>query len=92
MQSYSHPPMNPRDHPLASQGEMVEVFQTAKLLCILQHNTADVAFILPIKEVESGCFFLSGAEKAFVICCHGMLRFISQGMLLSHRALICPMV
>ncbi len=35
MRSYSLPPMNPRDHPMASQDEMVEVFQTAESLSIL---------------------------------------------------------
>jgi hypothetical protein len=65
MRSYSLPPMNPMDHPMASQDKTVEAFQTAELFCVLQHNIADVAFILPIQEVESGHFFSLGCREHF---------------------------
>lgn len=70
---YSIAPLNPRDHPMASQDEMVEVYQTLDIVCIPRQNITDVAYIVPIQEVESGRFYLSCAENAFVI------RFFNNG-------------
>lgn len=73
MQSHSLSPLNPRDHPLASQDEMLEVYQTMHFTYISRHSILDVAFILPLHEAESGRFFLSCAENTYVI------RFLHDG-------------
>ncbi|MFO0446190.1 MAG: hypothetical protein ACK51L_00830 [bacterium] len=67
MQSNFVPPINPRDYPLASQDEIQEVYQSSEEQWIARHMIVDVAFIVPIEEVESGRFFLSCAENTFVI-------------------------
>jgi hypothetical protein len=54
MQSHSLSPLNPRDHPLASQDEMVEVYQTTHFTYISRHSILDIAFIVPLHEAESG--------------------------------------
>jgi hypothetical protein len=60
-------PLNTRDHPLASQDELIEVYQSSEEMYITRNQISDVAFILPIQEVESGRFFLSSSENSFVI-------------------------
>ncbi len=52
---------------------MVEVFQTPHYANISRHSISDVAFIIPINEVESGRYFLSCAENTYVI------RFFHNG-------------
>ncbi len=58
---------------MASEDEMVEVYQMLDIVCIPRQNITDVAYILPVQEVESGRFFLSCAENSFVI------RFFNDG-------------
>jgi hypothetical protein len=67
LRSYSLPPLDPITYPLASQDEMVEVYQTVTYASIPRCNINDIAFIVPISEVESGRFFLSGARNTYVI-------------------------
>jgi len=67
LQSYFLPPVNARDYPLASQDELLEVYQTSDELWIPRRDIIDVIFVVPIQEVESGRFFLSCAENTFVI-------------------------
>jgi hypothetical protein len=47
-------PLNPRDQPLASQHEIVKVYQSSEEMHIPRHKFIDVSFIFPIQEVESG--------------------------------------
>jgi hypothetical protein len=60
-------PLNTRDHPLASQNEVVEVYLTPHVMWVNGSTVVDVAFIVPLKELESGCFFLSCTKNAYVI-------------------------
>ncbi len=60
-------PLNTIEHPLASQDEIIEVYQSSEEMYITRNQIVDVAFILPIQEVESGRFFLSSSENSFVI-------------------------
>ncbi len=60
-------PLNARDHPLASQDELIEVYRSSEEIYITRNQIFDVAFILPIQQVESGRFFLSSSENSFVI-------------------------
>ncbi len=60
-------PLNTRDHPLASQDEVLEVYQTLDEVWINRSEVLDVAFIVPMKELESARFFLSCADNTYVI-------------------------
>jgi hypothetical protein len=60
-------PLHTRDHTLASQDELMEVYQSSEEIYITRNQISDVAFILPIQEVESGRFFLYFSENSFVI-------------------------
>ena len=60
-------PLNTRDHPLASQNEVVEVYLTPHVMWVNRSTVVHVAFIVPLKELESGRFFLSCTKNAYVI-------------------------
>jgi hypothetical protein len=60
-------PLNSRDHPLASQDKVMEVYQTMDEVWINWSKVLDVAFIVPMKELESGRFFLSCSDNTYVI-------------------------
>ena len=59
--------INSTDYPLASQDNISEVYQTSEEIIIDRPVIMDVAFIVPILEVESGLFYLSGAENTFCV-------------------------
>ena len=50
-------------YPVASQDEMVEVYQTVTHVSIPRYNINDIAFTVPISEVDSGRFHLSRTQK-----------------------------
>jgi hypothetical protein len=66
-------PIVAEEYPLAAQDQVAEVYLTSDELLIERCDIVDVAFILPIQEVESGIFFLSGSENSFC------LRYILAG-------------
>lgn len=47
---------------------MIKVIQTAVTSKILRSSIVDVALILPLVEVESGLFHLTGALNTYFIC------------------------
>jgi hypothetical protein len=57
-------PLHATDHPTACA--MVEVFGTETRYTFSRDKILDVAFVLPLSEVESGNFFLAGAANCFV--------------------------
>lgn len=75
--------INSTDYPLASQDNISEVYQTSEEIIIDRPVIMDVAFIVPILEVESGMFYLSGAENTFCV----RYAFDGQLMKAAHSAL-----
>ncbi len=53
--------------PLASKSGMVKVMQSVCTAVILRSTRVDLCFIVPLEEVESGSFHLTGAEFVFYI-------------------------
>jgi hypothetical protein len=50
------PPINETDHPLAFYNQMVEVYITDEVIFVDRCNIVDIAYVLPISEVECGMF------------------------------------
>lgn len=67
LQQFNLPPVSQENFPLASQDGLVEVYQTQEEVHVERSKIEDVAFIVPIQEIESGMFYLSGAENTFYI-------------------------
>jgi hypothetical protein len=93
---YSLPTITVGTSPLAMKSSMAELFHTAEVWKIYRSAITDLAFIIPLYEVESGLFHLSGAQNTYFIrykfnsigniedYCHSMLEpRIAE--LLSHR-------
>jgi len=57
-------PLQASDHPTASA--MVEVIGTETRCTFSRDQILDIAFVLPLLEVESGNFFMAGAANCFV--------------------------
>ena len=60
-------PITSQECPLASQDDMVEVYQTNTEISFNRSSIVDIAFIVSLQEVESGMFYISGAENTFFI-------------------------
>jgi hypothetical protein len=73
MRSFSLPPLASIMYPVASQDGMVEVYQTVTHVSIPRYNINDIAFTVPISEVDSGRFHLSRTKNTYVI------RFFNDG-------------
>ncbi len=67
LQWFNVTPINQTDFPLASQDNVQEVYQSSDEIYVKRSTIIDVAFIIPVAEVESGMFFLSGVENTFCI-------------------------
>jgi hypothetical protein len=61
-------PVTVEDCPLASQDRMIEVYQSSDEINLVWSAILDIAFIVQLKEVESGLFFLSGADNVYFAC------------------------
>jgi hypothetical protein len=64
---YSLPCVTVVDYPCAVKSGMVELIEIAEVLNIHRSTITDLAFIVPLHEVESGLFHLSGANNTFYI-------------------------
>lgn len=53
--------------PLAMKSSMVELLETAEVWKIDRSLVTDLPFIIPLHEVESGLFHLSGAQNTYFI-------------------------
>lgn len=73
MQRNSLQPITPTTYPLAAQDEIMEIFQAVETVTILRDAITDLAFIIPVDEVESVRFSMSGASNIFTI------RFVHNG-------------
>ncbi len=57
LRRYHISPVTVGEFPLASQDGMIEVYQSSSEISLARSSILDVAFIVPLKEVESGFFF-----------------------------------
>jgi hypothetical protein len=53
--------------PNLNEDEIIEVYQSSDEIEVERTAIVDVAFILPVEEIESGMFFLSGVDNTFCI-------------------------
>lgn len=60
-------PINSTDYPLTAQDTICEVFQTMEEILLDRSLIVDLAFIVPVSEIESGMFYLSGASNTYCI-------------------------
>jgi len=60
-------PIGVTSNHFAAQSGLVEVYKTYEAVSIERSRIKDIAFILSVAEVESGMFYLSGAESTFFI-------------------------
>ena len=67
LQRFFIAPITSQECPLASQDDMVEVYQTKTEISLNRSSIVDIAFIVSLQEVESGMFYISGAENTFFI-------------------------
>ena len=64
---YSLPRVTETESPVASKSGMAEVFLSERRLVINRASIIDVAFIVPLQEVEGGSFHLAGARNTYYI-------------------------
>jgi hypothetical protein len=75
---FSIQPIAATNYSFAAQSGMVEVYKTDETISISRSQIRDVAFILSAKEVESGMFYLAGAENTFFVRYTLERGFLSQ--------------
>ncbi len=51
--------------PLAFEDRITEMYKTYEILFVDRSDIQDIVFIIPVAEVESGVFHLSGADNVF---------------------------
>ena len=64
---HSLPSKTNSESPVATKSGMVEVFLSATRLVIDRASIIDIAFIVPLHEVEGGLFHLAGARNTYFI-------------------------
>jgi hypothetical protein len=89
LKRYFIQPVNATDYPLACLDEMEELYLTTDEIYISRSDVTDILFVVPIAEVESGMFSMSGASNVYFIrykFLNGEMphRFIFLGILWSH--------
>jgi hypothetical protein len=67
LQRFTLQPISPTEYPLAFQDQMLEVYKSSTEMYVERSFITDIAFVVPMAEVESGMFYLSGAENVFCI-------------------------
>jgi hypothetical protein len=66
LMQYSLLSITTADYPCAVQSGMVELIEIAEVQNMCRSNIYDLAFIVPLHEVETGLFQLSGAQNTFL--------------------------
>ena len=64
---HSLPSITNSESPVATKSGMVEVFLSGTRLVIDRASIIDIAFIVPLHEVEGGLFHLAGARNTYFI-------------------------
>lgn len=67
LKRYFIQPVNATDYPLACLDEMEELYLTTDEIYISRSDVTDILFVVPIAEVESGMFSMSGASNVYFI-------------------------
>lgn len=65
LQQFSLPPLHTDSFPTAAISCMVEVIAVEQRIILPRSRIYDIIFIVPLAEVESGLFFMSGACNIF---------------------------
>jgi hypothetical protein len=65
VRQYSLPPITTALYPTASLAHMIEVVQVDCCISVLRPSIYDVAYVMPLAEVESGLFNMSGCYNCF---------------------------
>jgi hypothetical protein len=76
LKRYFIQPVNATDYPLAFLDEMEELYLTTDEIYISRSDVTDIVFVVPIAEVESGMFSMSGASNVYFI----RYKFLNGGM------------
>jgi len=64
-QQFSLPPITSDSFPMASQSHMIKLVGQDTYVEVERAEVRDIAFVLPIFEVESGWFNMSGSYNSF---------------------------
>jgi hypothetical protein len=67
LKRFSLPPISTAAYPLASASNMVELVLQDTVVSVDRSNVVDIAFVLPLFEVESGLFHMSGSYNSYFI-------------------------
>ena len=65
LQQFSLPPISSESFPMASQSHMIKLVGQDNYVEVERAEVRDIAFVLPIFEVESGWFNMSGSYNSF---------------------------
>jgi len=64
---YSLQPITSTFFPVASNTNIVELFGTTRIRTAARKDVVDVVFNLPVKELESGMVYLTGASNLYFV-------------------------
>lgn len=67
LQLYSLPPITTAQFPMASQAHMLEVVSQDIAINVARASVCDIAHVVPLLEVESGLYNMSGSNNSFFI-------------------------
>ncbi len=67
LQHYSLPPITKAEFAMASQGHMQEVVAQDTVVNVTKAAIIDIAYVVPLAELESGLFNMCGATNSFFI-------------------------
>jgi hypothetical protein len=73
LQQFSLPPVQADKYPMVTHSGMVEVIPSEETSTIPRSSIIDLAYVLPIKDAESGFFYMAGATNMFFV------RFVIRG-------------
>jgi hypothetical protein len=65
---FSLPPITASSFPVAARSVITEVVATGTFQIISRDAVDDLIFILPLREIESGNVFITGATNLFFVC------------------------
>jgi hypothetical protein len=88
LQQFALPPVTADDFPVASQSRMLEVVRKDTRISVARSSIHDIAFIIPVSEVESGLFHMSGSYNSFFIryaFCQGVVQPYGSELYFSSR-------
>ncbi len=67
MREYSLKPITATLFPVASQSPVVELVATSLIKTVSREALVDVAFVVPLQELETGMVHITGASNIYFI-------------------------